>query len=61
MKEIFSLSEGIFKETESKFYNAQFALSHGDLKCFIVAFILLFSNSLREGLNARSYADNLVR
>ena len=31
--------EGIFKETESKFYNALIGLS--DLKCFIVAFIAL--------------------
>ena len=46
----FSLSEGIFKETKSIFYNAQIGLS--DLKCFIVAFICINS----EGLNARSYA-----
>ena len=40
LKEIFSLLEGIFKETESKFYNALIGLS--DLKCFIVlAFIVL--------------------
>ena len=39
LKEIFSLLEGIFKDTESKFYNALIGLS--DLKCFIVAFIAL--------------------